>query len=363
MKRDEGLVRVLLLPVAAIFYTIVKIRHFLYDMGILSSFNPKTATICVGNLTVGGTGKTPHIELLIELLRPQYKLAVLSRGYKRMSKGYREVLTDDTTADAGDEPLQIKQKYPQTVVAVDADRTEGINQITFTHPTTDIILLDDAFQHRKVTAGLNIVLIDYNRPIWEDCMLPAGNLRDTKSQLKRANVVIITKCPACMNPLEKRIMSKHLTLYPYQTLLFSHIEYSQPQPLFESTKPLEKASHNLLISGIAEPTPFLQHMEKIYPDIETIIYPDHYNFTSGDIDKITSLARKYNDRVNIFTTEKDAKRLLSMEMPEELRNYLYFVPIKARLSDDKEPILKNKIDRYVRENTSYRKLHKGTYQK
>lgn len=359
MERDKGLGKILLAPVAGLFYLVVKGRHTLYNANILKSHKPSIPTICVGNITVGGTGKTPHIELLIELLSKNYQLAVLSRGYKRKYKGSREVLTSDVYSNVGDEPLQIKQKFPNIPVFVNAKRVEGVAQIAVAYPNVDIILLDDAFQHRKIAAGLNIILIDYNRPIWEDNMLPIGNLRDSYDQISRANVVIITKCPANLSPMDKRILTKKLQLYPYQTLLFSHIEYGQPAPIFPDSKSYEKSEETIVIAGIAAPQPFINHVKSMNTKVTPLIFPDHHNFTSKDINLIVSEFRKKHQSVNLVTTEKDAKRLLEANLPEEIKNYLYFVPIKARLSDNSDNVLFNKIAKYVKENSGYCGVHQG----
>ena len=361
MKRNRGIGKALLAPAAGVFYLVVKIRHVLYNWGIISSMSPKVATICVGNLTVGGTGKTPHIELLIDLLRKKYKLAVLSRGYKRKTKGFQSVETSSTSAEVGDEPLQIKQKFPQISVAVDANRAEGINQLTFKDPSIDIILLDDAFQHRKVKAGFNIILIDFNRPIWEDTMLPIGNLRDTVDQLDRANIVIITKCLSDLTPLDKRLLSKKIRLYPYQKLLFSSIKYGTPEPLFDNAVPFKPSKKAVIIAGIAEPTPFINHVKTLATEVHPLIFPDHHQFALQDIYRIADAIPETADGINIFTTEKDAKRLIGMSLPEHIKKYLYFVPIKAHLSDDADEVLLNKIVRYVKENTGNSIVHKGTY--
>lgn len=358
MERDKGLGKVLLSPLAGLFYLVVKGRHILYNIKVLKSHTPSVPTICVGNLTVGGTGKTPHIELLIELLSKDYKLAVLSRGYKRKYKGSREVLFTDSSSNVGDEPLQIKQKFPSIPVFVNVNRVEGVSQITEAYPDVDIILLDDAFQHRKISAGLNILLIDYNRPIWEDTMLPIGNLRDSYDQINRANVVIITKCPPTLSPMDKRILTKKLQLYPYQTLLFSHIDYDQPKPLFPSAVPYSTSKNTIVISGIAVPQPFIKHVELMSTTVQPLIFPDHHNFTTKDIDLIVNSFRKHDQPINLITTEKDAKRLLNLNLPEDVKNYLYFVPIKAKLSDNTDNVLFNKIVRYVRENSSYGGIHK-----
>lgn len=359
MERDKGLGKVLLSPIAGLFYLVVKGRHILYNTKILKSHKPTIPTICVGNLTVGGTGKTPHIELLIDLLSKNYKPAVLSRGYKRKSKGSHEVLVTDISSKVGDEPLQIKQKYPSTPVFVNANRIEGISQISKAYPDVNIILLDDAFQHRKVAAGLNILLIDYNRPIWEDSMLPIGNLRDSYDQINRANIVIITKCPSSITPMDKRILTKKLQLYPYQTLLFSHIEYDLPKPLFPNAVPFSTRKNTIAIAGIAVPQPFINHIESMGTTVQPLTFPDHHNFTQKDINLIVNTFKRHKEPVNLITTEKDAKRLSELSLPEEIKNYLYFVPIKAKLSDNTDNVLFNKIERYVREYSSNSRVFKG----
>lgn len=363
MERSKGLGKVLLAPAAVLFFLVVKVRHILYDIKVFKSYKPTIPTICVGNLTVGGTGKTPHIELLIGLLSKKYSIAVLSRGYKRKSKGSHEVLTNDLSTQVGDEPLQIKQKFPNTTVFVNANRVEGVKQIVEKHPNTDIILLDDAFQHRKITPGLNILLIDYNRPIWDDNMLPTGNLRDTVDQISRANVVVITKCPPTLSPMEKRVITKRLYLYPYQTLLFSYIEYGLPKPLFASPIPYKRSNETIVIAGIAVPQPFIDHVKLMNTNVIPIVFPDHHNFSPKDIELIIRTFKNQKEPVNLITTEKDAKRLFDLDLPEEVKNYLYFVPIKARLSDCTDEVLLNKIVRYVKENTGDCGLHKRTARK
>lgn len=357
MERSRGLGRILLAPAAGIYYLVVRIRHVLYDTKVFKSYKPAISTICVGNLTVGGTGKTPHIELLIQLLSKKYKLAVLSRGYKRKSRGAREIAASDDAANAGDEPLQIKQKFPHIPVFVNANRVQGVEEIKQAYPATDLVLLDDAFQHRKIKSGFNILLVDYNRPIWEDCMLPIGNLRDTVNQAIRANVVIVTKCPNNISPIEKRIISKKLRLYPYQTLLFSHVEYDYPKPLFATANPFKIEQETIVVAGIASPQPFVNHIKLMNTKVNPIIFSDHHNFTEKDINDIADKFRKLHSSCNIVTTEKDAKRLLSMDIPEDVKNYLYFVPIKAKLSDNTDDVLFNKIIRYVKENPNHSGLH------
>lgn len=358
MEREKGLGKILLAPVAGLFYLVVKGRHILYNTNILKSYKPSVPTICVGNLTVGGTGKTPHIEHLIEILSNRYRLAVLSRGYKRKSKGGKEVQATDSSIMVGDEPLQIKQKFNGVPVFVNANRVEGVAQITEAYPDTDIILLDDAFQHRKITAGINILLIDYNRPIWEDSMLPIGNLRDSDDQISRANIVIVTKCPPTLSPMDKRIITKKLQLYPYQTLMFSRIEYSKPSPLFAETVPYKQNKHTIVVAGIAAPQPFIDHVEKTRTNVQALVYPDHHNFSKEDISRITSTFEGYSAPVNIITTEKDAKRLMSANLPDEVKKYFYFVPIKAALFDNADSVLINNISRYVKENAD----NSGVYQ-
>ena len=316
-----NLVRKILFPFSILYGFITSIRNFLFDKGILKSYSFDIPIIAVGNLSVGGTGKTPQIEYLIRLLSPKYKIATLSRGYKRQSKGF--VLADSTSNAAilGDEPFQFYKKFKNIQVAVDADRKKGIEQLLSQIEKPDIILLDDAFQHRKVKAGFYILLTSYDDLYCNDFMLPTGNLRESKSGAKRADVVIVTKCPANFSLDEQNKIKAKLKLDFNQELYFSYIDYDEF--IYSEDKSMTvseiKNVDKLLLAGIAKPELFFRHLEK--KDDDTMVFPDHHHFTELDISSIKYLAME----MLIITTEKDFVRLKG-----KLDNkQLYYLPIRS----------------------------------
>lgn len=289
-------------------------------------------TICVGNITVGGTGKTPHTEMILRLLqelRPEARLAVLSRGYKRKSKGYQQVMTDSTAAFAGDEPLQIKRKFPEVKVSVDKNRVEGCRNLA--SDGTEIIVLDDAFQYKKLHAALNIVLVNYKRPIFEDSLLPFGRLRDLPSRIGDADVVIVTKCPHEMEEDEKTGWREKLRLRDDQPLFFTTVEYDTPVAVWpEEADPRYNYSRTvILFSGIADDTPLRAYLSDTYKIVDVLKFPDHHKFTGSDIRSIAASVRKYPTAA-LLTTEKDAVRVLDCKkVDESIRKRLFAVPVKA----------------------------------
>lgn len=337
-----------------IYGIIIGIRNFLFHIGILKSRSFDIPVICVGNITVGGTGKTPHTELLIAELRKKFKVACLSRGYKRKTSGF--VLSDShsTARDIGDEPMQIKNKFPDILVASDGNRVRGIEKLLALEQAPEVIILDDAFQHRYVQADKNIVLVDYNRPVYEDCLLPAGRLRENTSALKRADYIIVTKCPKDLQPIQRRILSKHLKIKPYQQLFFTTIGYGDIQSLSSSSKAEHVTPHPgssiLCVTGIAQPGPYIEYLKTWTPDITTIRYPDHHNFSKKDIEHIEhSFYAIKNKEKYIFTTEKDAVRLKSCELSKELMRHIYYIPVVPVFLND-EKLFLNEISEYVRKN-------------
>ena len=300
-------------------------------------------TICVGNITVGGTGKTPHTEMILDLLQQHFKwgsanLAVLSRGYRRRSRGFQEVKTDSTAAFAGDEPLQIKRKFPAVTVAVDKDRVEGCRKLrSDICPPADLIVLDDAFQYHRLHADLNIVLVDYNRPLHTDRMLPFGRLRDLPSRISDADVVIVTKCPFELDDWERSVWAENLALRDDQTLLFSCIEYMDPVPVFPETDARYSYSKSLvLFTGIANDTPLRYSLSDRYRIVEAISFPDHHRFGRADMRRIAAAVRRHPTAA-LFTTEKDAGRVLDCrKVPAEIRQRLFHVPIRVRFLTDRE---------------------------
>ncbi|MBF1073980.1 MAG: tetraacyldisaccharide 4'-kinase, partial [Prevotellaceae bacterium] len=257
MRTEGDLIKInrWLLPLSWLYGLAVSLRNELFALGILKERSFSIPVISVGNITVGGSGKTPHVEYLIRLLQDYIKVGVLSRGYKRKSHGY--VLADDnsTMRDLGDEPYQIKQKFHDIYVAVDKNRCNGITRLTHDKATSNVgvILLDDAFQHRYVKPGLNILLVDYHRLIIYDRLLPAGRLREPLNGKQRADIVIITKCPRDLKPMEFRILTKAMDLFPYQQLFFTTIDYGTPQALFSDKTTSLNKYNVLLVTGIASP--------------------------------------------------------------------------------------------------------------
>lgn len=341
MKEEENVkLYKWLSPVSWIYGLGVQLRNKLFDWDILRSKSYDIPVLSVGNISVGGTGKTPHIEYLIRLLAPSYRIAILSRGYKRKTKGFILANSSSTAQEIGDEPFQIKHKFPDIVVAVDANRQRGIEKLMQLSPAVDVILLDDAFQHRYVTPSSSILLSDFNRMIYEDKLLPYGRLREPINEKSRAQIVIVTKCPKDIKPIDFRIISKRLQLYPYQRLYFTGLCYDELAPVFpdEIHAPLSLSDINsqdkvLVIAGIASPQPFIQHVRQFAPGLESMCFPDHHNFGPRDITNILSKWIKMKNG-NIFpyiiVTEKDAARLIhNPNLTTEMKQYLYYLPLKV----------------------------------
>ncbi|MCF6280325.1 MAG: tetraacyldisaccharide 4'-kinase [Flavobacteriaceae bacterium] len=305
-------IRKILYPLSVLYGEITKIRNKMYDKGVLKSTQFEVPVIVVGNLSVGGTGKTPQIEYLIRLLKKDYKIAVLSRGYKRKSKGF---LIADVSSDAqqiGDEPFQYYQKFENIIVAVDADRVNGINQLKGLENSPEIILLDDAFQHRKVDAGFNILLTPYNDLYVDDTMLPTGNLRERVEGAERAQIIIVTKCPKELSEEKQFEVASKLNPTLYQTVFFSTIDYSTVVKDKKEEISLEnlKEYQVVLVTGIANPMPLKKYLESKNIQFEHLKYPDHYEFSGKDIHKIKSIFDKISsNKKMILTTEKDFVRL------------------------------------------------------
>jgi len=323
-------------PFAILYGFVISIRNFLFDRGILKSYSFDLPVIAVGNLSVGGTGKTPQIEYLIRLLSDNYKVATLSRGYKRQSEGF---VLADKTSDAlqlGDEPFQFYQKFATIQVAVDANRKNGIEQLLSQLNPPEIILLDDAFQHRKVKAGFYILLTSYGDLYCDDFMLPTGNLRESRSGAQRASIVIVTKCPSHLSLTEQNKIKKQLNLTPNQSLFFTFIAYddvvySEKQTLrVEEIKSLDK----IILAGIAKPESFFAHLKQ--ENDECLTYPDHHHFSESEIQEIK---KKANHKI-IVTTEKDYVRLKG----SILSNQLYYLPIKSTFLSGGDNFDKNILD-------------------
>ena len=346
-----------LLPLSWIYGLGVKLRNLLFEIGILKSRSFKIPIISVGNLTVGGTGKTPHVEYLIELLHKKFKVATLSRGYKRKSKGYVVATKETTVHDIGDEPYQMKQKFPDATIAVDKNRCHGITQLTEDDPKIDVILLDDAFQHRYVKPGVNILLVDYHRLIIYDKLLPAGRLREPLSGKNRADIVIVTKCPKDLKPMEFRVITKAMNLYPYQHLYFTTIGYGKLKPLFQAQKTIHelddlKDQHILLLTGIASPKQLLHDLSPFTTHLSPITFSDHHLFKPKDVERINKAFSELPSPKLIITTEKDATRLQHVQgLSDEVRRHIYVLPIEVSLLRGEQSLFEGTIRSFVNHHT------------
>lgn len=339
-------------------------------------------TICVGNITVGGTGKTPHTEMILRMLQQSDEwgsknIAVLSRGYKRSSKGFQQVSTDASAGFCGDEPLQMKRKFPSVTVAVDKNRVEGCDFLTHPEklqnkknrkakrcadknfPAADLIILDDAFQYRKLKSDLNIVLVDWNRPVFEDSLLPIGRLRDLTERVHEADIIIVSKCPGYVDSEDRQRFAKGLGFKSYneedgtavtlkgtkQTLLFTRIGYAKSTPMFSDSDPRYIYSKNVIVfTGIANDTPLIQYLSDSYHISGHICFPDHHKFKRSDFSKIAALV-KHNPTAALATTEKDAQRVIDYsKVAPDLRRRMFFVPIEpVFLKEEEEKIFRQKL--------------------
>ena len=346
-----------LLPLSWLYGLGVGFRNLLFEMGILKSRPFSTPVISVGNITVGGTGKTPHVEYLVRLMKDRAKVAVLSRGYKRKSHGFVLAGDDSTVNDIGDEPYQMKTKFPDVTVAVDKKRTRGIDKLTSGDYVKDIdvIFLDDAFQHRYVKPGINILLVDYHRLVIYDTLLPAGRLREPVKSKNRADIVIVTKCPKDLKPMEFRVITKAMSLYPYQQLFFSTHEFESLRQVFgKDQKPLESIAdkHVMLLTGIASPKQMLTDLQTYTKEVKPLAFGDHHAFSKRDVERINETFSALPSPKLIVTTEKDETRLLQVEgLSDEVKKSLYVLPIKIRILLDQEDLFNQTIINYVRKNS------------
>ena len=331
-RRKPGFV---LWPLSQIYGFVVGVRNQLFNLKILKQTSFDIPVITIGNITVGGTGKTPHIEYLIKLLGNNFKIAVLSRGYQRKTKGFLLATRSSKACEIGDEPRQLKQKFPQIRLAVCKNRVEGIRKLVTAFPDLHAVLLDDGYQHRYVKPGLSILLIDYNQPIFNDRLLPYGNLRERESEIRRAQIVIVTKTPERIKPIEKKIFIKDLHLYPYQFLYFTTFSYSNPVPLFKHAvqqkidyEHLKKHHFSIiLVTGIANSHPLTSFLKKYTAKIDHIRYSDHHYYSVKDFESITRRFMKTGSRHKIIlTTEKDAVKIKELKPKDDnLKRNLFYI--------------------------------------
>jgi tetraacyldisaccharide 4'-kinase len=342
--------RLLLFPFSLLYWLGIAVRNFLYDKQVLKSSSFGLPLICVGNLSVGGTGKSPMVEYLIRLLESQYHIATLSRGYKRKTKGYALAGPDTTALEIGDEPMQFHQKFPDLPVAVGEERMVAIPQLLHDRPQTELIILDDAFQHRAVKAGLNILLTDYSNLFTRDFYLPTGDLRDLKSSYKRAEIIVVTKCKNGISVSEKEKIRNEIRPVNGQLIFFTGLEYGDPyhfttrQPV-----PLQSETDVLLVTGIANPRPLKMMLEEKHKTYQMLQFPDHHIFT---IDDWKEIIRKFGeikakDKI-ILTTEKDAVRLDKFRQ-EAGGIPLYVLPVRHQFLFDEAAVFEETVIRFIQQ--------------
>lgn len=350
--RTQEIVKKLLYPVGWIYSMVVAYRNHLFDRHVIKSRQFRTATIVVGNITVGGTGKTPMVEYLIRLLRGKYSLVELSRGYGRKTKGYIEATQGVNAAQIGDEAYQIYRKFPDVRVIADADRCHAIQTIESKYPETDAILLDDAYQHRYVSAGRTILLIDYTRPIMEDKILPYGNLRESVSTRFRADIVVVTKCPPEMTAFNAREVKNSLELHAFQDLFFTTMSYSAPR-LITSGAQLDtlEGKSVLLITAIAHPGPLMEYLDGVCSNVQKMLFEDHHRYVMDDVNRLT---RTFDDMESedkcIITTPKDEAKLVSLDIPDYIMNRIYVLDVNVEFLFDAKTEFDKKITEYVEKN-------------
>lgn len=332
------IVRYLLLPIVPIYYLVTWLRNKLYDLGIKKSVAYDFPVICVGNLSVGGTGKSPMIEYLIRLLSSKHTVATLSRGYKRQSTGFIVADKSATAAQIGDEPFQFYQKYSNIIVSVDADRVHGISQLRALKNPPEVILLDDAFQHRKVKAGFQILLTSFDELYTDDMLLPTGNLREPISGAKRADVIVVTKCPQDLSEGTKEKIKRKINPLQYQELFFGSITYGQSIKNSEGDMDLEmlKNQRFTLVTGIANPKPLVEYLMSWELNFDHLKFKDHHHFTVNDINTL-------KQKPLILTTEKDMVRLQPHFSKGEA---IYYLPIEMKI--DRSNDFNNLISRFVK---------------
>jgi tetraacyldisaccharide 4'-kinase len=359
---------ILFYRVSLLYGLITGIRNFLYDAGILPSVEFPFPVICVGNITVGGTGKTPHTEYIAGLLRENFKVATLSRGYKRKTRDFRIASSSALINEIGDEPMQIFRNFPDVLVTVDRNRVQGVSRILQEYPGTEVIILDDGFQHRRITPGFSILLSDFDRLFFRDHMLPYGNLRESKGNMRRADIILITKSPENISPIQRRLIVKEINKSPYQNLYFTTFRYKPPVPVFENCPEGTQNDFSectgcgiVLITGIANPQPLKEYLQKSYSEIIHLPFSDHHSFNEKDL---LSFSSAYNSLMSanryLFTTEKDAVRLREFtNIAEPIRSAFFFIPIGIHFLNEDKDVFDNLIINYVRKNQRNNRVSEG----
>ncbi len=347
--------RFLLIPFACLYGLIMLVRNKLFDWKILSSHSFAIPVISVGNLSCGGTGKTPMVEYIIRLLQDRYRLATLSRGYKRKTSGFFLASEDSTYEQIGDEPLQYKTKFSQVEVAVHERRSKGIMELSERFPELDVILLDDAFQHRYVKPGLSILLTDFHKLYVNDYPLPAGTLREFRSAARRADIIVVTKTPKVFSPITRRRITSMIRPAIHQQLLFSYVTYEKPVPVCDqyTIPPNKRYNTILLFSGIANSYPLQEHLHGMCHELLVMDFMDHHTYTVQDLEKIRrQFDNIFSQNKVIFTTEKDAMRLGKSELYKLIcKMPVFYIPIRVRFHKGDNAIFDDQILEYVEKNT------------
>ena len=359
--------KLILFPFSFLYGLVVRIRNALFDQRILASRSFDLPVILVGNLTAGGTGKTPHVEYLAGLLQGNYRIAVLSRGYRRRTRDFRMVDPQAGSSEVGDEPLQIKRKYPEIMVAVDRRRVHGVEELMKVPPPPECILLDDAYQHRSIAAGCSILLIDYRRPPEKDFLLPAGRLREPALEQKRADIIVVTRSPRDLKSEGRSEFVSGRHLEPDQHLYFTCMRYGSPRALFRDllkgpASPELQTSGVLIVTGVAGKNALTDYAEKLTPNIREIRFRDHHHYRQKDAQRIFStflkMKKDCQGEVIVLTTEKDEVKIRELDLCDELKSVMFAVPLEVQfLFSDKEDFDKQILS-YVTGNKRSSILHK-----
>ncbi len=347
--------RLFLLPFSLLYGLVTRLRNLLFDMKILPSATFKMPIISVGNLSAGGTGKTPHVEYLINLLYDSYNVSTLSRGFKRRTRGFKLAQSDDHAGTIGDEPTQYFNKFPKLKVAVDENRRNGINELLNLCPETEVVILDDAFQHRYVKPGLSILLSDYHKLFTHDYLLPYGTLREARSGMKRANVIVISKTPIVLSPFETKSIVDEIKPLSHQKVLFSYVKYGAIQSLWNKREIIDTECHYgviMLVAGIANPYPLEYELRNKCSELSTMYFKDHHRYTPEDIELIK---RNYSDIYTrnkiLVTTEKDAMRMLDPSIIEQASQLpFYYIPMEIEFHEKDKQLFDEIILNYVRQD-------------
>ena len=340
--------RFVLFPLSVLYGGIISLRNWLYDKNILKSGSFNFPIICVGNLAVGGTGKTPMVEYLVRILKEKYQIATLSRGYKRKTTGFAIADENTTAIDIGDEPMQFHKKFPDVTVAVAEERLVAIPQLLHARPNLQVIILDDALQHREIKAGLTILLTEFTNLYTRDFILPAGDLRDVRRSRKRADIIMVTKCKSYLSDIEKNEIIEELKPLPHQQIFFSRLSYSSPYHIFTGEqKFLNPETHILLLCGVANPKPIKEILSSYSSTYDMMAFDDHHIFDIDDLKEIKNQFEKIDSESKmILTTEKDAVRLSKFE-PELKTLPIFVLPVEHKIMFGEEHLFEERVKRFI----------------